>query len=198
MSRLLFELPDDDNALGLLVDAIPPTWTMLNGRLFPTLAVREQETVVDDTGYLFSTSAPSIVGRRKGNGQRARPDVLRLVIGRLAPGFVEFENAGYFRNSPSLGEVREVAAGYVHGGYRGKLDFVQCALSGSVSQVAARCRFRLARADAWPWPEPSPGADDPLALGVEWNELYGGRAEHCTMVLRVCRSLDLRELASVA
>jgi hypothetical protein len=94
--------------------------------------------------------------------------------------------------------VREIAAEFVNDGYRGRLEFAYCASTGSVLQVAARCRFRLAHTDAWPWREPAPDHEDPLALGVEWNELYGGREEDCTMILRVCRSLELRELSFVA
>ncbi len=175
VDTIVFQVPKDIELLGKLLQAIPESWSWLDGYLkFPENQTRN---IAVNTGYLISeyNSYPAIVGSNIMNsGKRQGPDLHAIMIERKMPAFVFFKRAGS-QNPKDLVAVRDLAASFVRRGYLGSLTF---SLGRSV--VKATCEFSICISKT----------EDKLTL--KWFEPHGGDPSLVASIMEFCYGKGLR------
>lgn len=196
--KLIFEIPDNENVMVLLLDAVPPDWVILHGILEAPRALRESGRAAGNTGLTFDSfhNVPIIEGRYCPESQStAVPDVYALVAEGRLPGFLWFNRARLGGSGALTFAVgKNIATAYVRKGYRGILSFL--AREHGEGECPAECSFCLPGFVRKSFLKGRPPEYPTPAASINWNGERDG-AELCSSVVRVCRSLELRELDHV-
>lgn len=193
---LFFEIPNDQETMVKLVEAVPDNWAWVDGGLFAPKDLIALGQVEENTGFVverFHSIHPTIIGSYDENERRSRkPDLFAIMVEQKLPGFIIFNEAGYDAGVVTLELTKRLAVGFLRKGYRGGLHFYKDCYDNHKYENPARCDLVLQSGDSIFRGEQGP---QPARARLEWNVCYGGREEDIASIAAVCRSLGLREYA---
>lgn len=199
--ELFFEIPDDQEVMVKLVEAIPPNWSWVDGSLHAPKNLVSSGAVQENTGFAverFHSIHPTIIGSYdRSEGKREKPDLFAIMVEQKLPGFINFDEAGYDAHIVTLELAKRVAVGFLRKGYRGCLCFYRGCYDNSKYANPARCSMIF---DSWhgtPISREEAGAQ-PARVKLEWEGRYYGKEEDIAPIVAVCRSLSLREYVPMA
>jgi hypothetical protein len=180
-----FEIPPQKEAMAWLVEAIPNAWQWVDGYL----SAPEGLDVARETGFQLSrySSAPNIVAP---TGKV--PDFLGIMVLRKPPAFMCFEEAGYESKSVPVELVKKIAVEFLLMSYSGHLTFFKSCHRNSKYENSARCSMIFQSWGGAPFQRPEDG-EQPARVKLEWSRVNRGSLEDIEPILKVCRSLGLRE-----
>ncbi len=200
-SNLFFEIPDNQEVMAKLVEAVPSDWAWLDGGLRALNTLISSGEVEENTGFAlerFHTIRPTIVGSYdQSNGKRRIPNLFAIMVEQKLPGFINFNEAGYESRIITLDLAKQIAAGFLRKGYRGSLHFFKDCYNNNKYDNSARCELIFS-----PWRAPRGWSEEagpqPARVMLEWESRYGGgEEEDIAPIAGVCRSLNLREYIPV-
>lgn len=194
---LFFEIPDNAEVMGRLIQAVPLDWLWVDGVLVAPEMFITSGQAEKDTGYTlqrFHSIQPTIIGNFDSEkGLRNRPNLYAIMVEAKRPGFVIFDEVG-LDSDISLGAARKIAIGLLVKGYRGSLRFYKNCHNDCKHENPAYCGMVFE-----PWcgyyEEAGP---QPARVRVEWTGRYGGKEEDIDSIVKVCRALCMKEYKPVA
>src|SRR5262245_47371217 len=111
--QLFFKIPEDQGVMTKLVEAVPSSWLWVDGGLSPCKALIESGQVEQGTGFMverFHSIHPTIVGTwNQTHSRRNQPNLYAMMVEQKLPGFVQFEKAGYERDTITLELAKRLA-----------------------------------------------------------------------------------------
>ena len=199
--ELFFEIPDDQEVMAKLVEAVPSNWSWVDGGLHAPKILIASGQVEENTGFAverFHSIHPTIVGSYDRNeGKRGKPNLFAIMVEQKLPGFIRFDEAGYDAHIVTLELAKRVAVGFLRKGYRGGLHFYRGCYDNSKYDNPARCGIIFEPWHGAPMRREEAGAQ-PARVKLEWESRYYGKEEDITPIVAVCRSLNLHEYAPAA
>lgn len=194
--KMFFEIPDDQEVMVKLVEAVPSTWSWVGGILNAPKTLINSGMALKDTGFTiqrFHDIRPTIVGHYDHyQGRRLKPDLFAIIVEQKFPGFIGFNEAGYDPCVVTLELAKRVAVGFLRKGYRGALGFFKGCYDNNKYKNAAFCSIEFQSQYGTPVSGVEAGYQ-PARVILEWNENFYGKEEDVKPILEMCRSLNLRE-----
>ncbi len=194
-SELFFEIPDDQEVMVKLIEAMSLEWHWVDGGLHAPESLITSGQADGDTGFMverFHSIHPTIVGSFVDGGKRKKPNLFAIMVEQKLPGFIRFDEAGYDADVVTLELAKRIATGFLRRGYRGRLLFFRNCHNNNKYDNSARCEMNFE-----PWHgAPVCGREagpQPARVKVEWNGRYRDSEEEVAPIVAVCRSLGLRE-----
>jgi hypothetical protein len=201
MPSFVFTLPDDAEVIGRLIQAVPDSWSWLDGVLYVPRRLVDEEHALTETGYILSrfrgvrTELAGKLIPNDGTRKAQRPDLFGFLVERKYPGWLRFDEAGYNDHDElPLATAKRLAEGYVKLGYRGLLRFYSDCRDNNKYHNPARFYLEMSPGDCLVG---TGFAATGIAL-VSWEKAHGGMQQDVAHVLELCRSLDLKDATSVA
>jgi hypothetical protein len=199
--KLLFEIPDDQEIMAKLVEAVPSNWSWVDGWLYASDAIIASRQVEEHTGFdlqRFHSINPTITGSYDGDkGKRRKPNLLAIIVDQKLPGFIKFDEAGYGADIVTLELAKRIAISFLRKGYRGGLHFYSGCYDNSKYSNPARCSLIFEPWDGAPIEREEAGAQ-PARVKLEWESRYRGKEETIAPIVAVCRAFNLCEYTPAA
>lgn len=172
-----FKVPNDSEVMVQLVEAIPITWSRVDGVIYAPKSLVSSGQAEKNTGYCLDWSKGTvIIGRTRRGGVRITPNVPAIIIEQKLPGFISFVEAGY-QPAVSLEFAIEVAAHFLRKGFRGDLHFCSEHVNNRRFDNPACCTFIF--------------STSPPLVRLTWDEKRGDSEEDVSSVVSTCLSLGL-------
>jgi len=197
--QLFFEIPNNQEVMAKLIEAIPSTWSWVDGCLFAPEQFIKSGSALENTGFAiqrFHSIHPTIIGRHdRKKGTTDKPDFFAIMVEQKLPGFVSFDESGY--EAPiTLDLAKRIAIGFLLKGYRGHLSFYKDCYRNSKYDNPARCGMIL---ESWKGGslDNTEAGKQPARVKLEWEGRYYGKKEDIEPIVAVCRSFNLREYKPV-
>jgi hypothetical protein len=188
-----FEIPDDGEKMAKLVEAIP-LWSCMSGALTAPAVLVTSGMALAGTGIelnRYDDPGASIVGLRRPDVGRLKPDLEALIVGRMMPGFVTLDMVGYDRNAHTFGQAKRIVCGLLRMGYRGWLSVYNGFHRDNTYDNAARCSIQFAPWNGAPMMDEEAGPQ-PARMKLEWEPRYGGKKADVVPLETACAALGLR------
>lgn len=195
--ELFFKIPDDQEVMVKLVEAVPANWSWVDGALDAPKNLVASGQVEENTGFVlrrFHSIQPTIIGSYDRNkGEWGNPDLFAIMVERKLPGFISFNEAGYNSCIVTLELAKRIAVGFLRQGYCGGLHFYSGCCDNNKYDNPARCSLifepwdgvkEMCREEAGP---------QPARVKLEWDSQYYGKEEDIAPIVAVCRSLNLHQ-----
>lgn len=194
--KVYFELPEDGDVMAQVVEAVPDSWSWVDGFLSAESGLIAASRVLKDTGLRlsrFHSIKPTIVGRRRSQEEgESVPDIFGFVIEHKLPGFVSFDEAGFQEGKVvTLALAKRLAAGFIRLGYRGGLWFSAGCCDNQKYSNPAICDIRLQPWEGFHCSEER--GEQPSRVKLEWNAEFGGSQAMVDPIAEACRRLGLKE-----
>ena len=194
--RLFFEIPDDQEVMAKLVEAVPSNWSWVDGELCAPKTLVALGQVEENTGFAlqrFHNIHPTIIGGYDQNeGKDRKPNLYAMMVEQRLTGFIRFDEAGYSTYLISIELTKRIAAGFLRRGYRGRLHFFRGCYHNNKYDNPARCELIFKPWHGAPACHEEAGSQ-PACVKLEWNDRYNGKEDDITPIVAMCRSLNLRE-----
>ena len=192
--ELFFEIPDDQEVMAKIVEAVPLSWSWIDGGLRAPSSMVASGQVEENTGFTlqrFHSIHPTIIGRYAGGkNERERPNLFAIMVEQKLPGFISFNEAGYDADIITLELAKSVAVGFLRKGYRGGLYFYKDCYDNRKHDNPAYCEIIFQPWQGAPICQEEAGAQ-PSRVKLRWESRYGGKEEDIAPIVAVCRSLGL-------
>jgi hypothetical protein len=201
----VFRLRRDAKSLVNLIMAVPSDWAWLDGVLWAPRRLLETGQALDSVGLKFSRFVSGGVrlmsncremNHISGGSIPARdpepvPDLKAVFIEQRHPGWVQFDEVGYFKHDGlSLLQFKYLAAGYAALGYQGWLHFYSGCYRDNKFDSPERCQFQFSDKPV------RPGEHENYSLSVTHNPEFGGKEERLALLLERVKQNDLIPLLS--
>jgi len=191
MTDKIFLLPDENALVPVpraqfvadLIATVPEDWSDMSGML-----VARDPTAAWNTGYAFNRfgTGVQIVGRRITHNkidEAPRPDLAALLIERRAPGFITFDDTGFFDAKQFL-VAHSLAVGFLRQGYQGWLSINNGKgrkyADQKPAQIDLHQRYWNRLVDK------GPCRTMPPAVVLSWDEGLGGKLSQLEPVHAIC------------
>lgn len=197
--KRLFEIPDDNEVIAQLIEAVPLNWSWIDGRLSASAEAISLGGIAPNSGFAlqrFHAIHPTIIGKKK-DGKMINPDFYSLIVEKKLPEFISFDEAAFETayEGLTMEVVKNIAIAFVRLNYRGHLCFFSGCCDNYKYDNPAGCSFTLV-----PW-IPAPVLRDeyplekyPATVKVEWNKEFGGKEKDVKPILLICENLKEFEL----
>lgn len=200
--ELFFEIPDDQEVVVKLVEAVPSNWSWVDGGLHAPKVLVASGQVEENTGFAverFYSINPTIIGNYDRNewGKQEKPNLFAIMVEQKLPGFITFNEAGYDEHNIIFELAKRIAIGFLRKGYRGRLRFYQGCYNNKKYDNPARCEMIFKPWHGAPIYREEAGPQ-PARVKLEWESCYYGKEEDIAPIVAVCRSLNLREYVPTA
>jgi hypothetical protein len=177
--------------MGKLVDAVPNTWSWVDGYLAAPNALIASGQVARHTGFAiqrFHSVNPTIVGEYNSKHEWQAPDLLAVMLEQILPAFVSFDEGDLI----TLDLAKRFIMGFLLRGYRGSASFSAGCYDNDRFNNPARCSFAFE-----PWNGPpicgEEAGPQPARVKLEWDARYGGSEKSIAPIVAACRALQLHE-----
>jgi hypothetical protein len=190
-----FEIPDETTTRVRLVEAVPQTWSWMDGWLRAPEILLTSGAAIETTGFIFSRYrciSPIVVGKYDPtSGREFEPDLYAILAEQKLPGFIRFDMAGY-GTEITLELAKRIAMAYLGQDYTGWLNFYSGCRNNNKYNNPAFCQMKL---DPWcgaPLDHEEEG-QQPSRIRLEWDDRYGGSSMTINPIVAVCRELELKQ-----
>lgn len=195
--ELFFEIPDDQEVMVKLIEAVPPNWSWVDGGLHAPKTLVASGQVEKNTGFAverFHNINPTIIGSYNQNeGKRGKPNLFAIMVEQKLPGFIKFDEAGYdTHHIVTLELAKRIAVGFLRKDYRGSFRFFKGCYNNSKYDNPARCEMIFEPWHGAPVYREEAGSQ-PARVKLEWESRYYGKEDDIAPIVAVCRSLNFRE-----
>ncbi len=195
--KLFFEIPDDQEIMVKLVEAIPSNWLWVDGELRASKVLVASGKVEENTGFVvqrFHSVQPTIIGGYNRNEKKCwNPNLYAIMVERKLPGFIRFDEAGYSSPSITLELAKQIAVGFLRKGYRGSLSFYRDCYNNIKYDNPALCEIVF---ESWHGASKSRAeiGSQSAHIKLEWESRYSGKEDDIAPIVDVCRFLNLRDV----
>lgn len=194
--ELFFEIPDDQEVMVKLIEAVPSNWSWVDGNLHAPETLIASGQAEEHTGFAverFHSIHPTIVGSYDQDERKQRKSNLFAIMAeQKMPGFILFGEAGYDADVVTLELAKRIAVSFLRKGYRGSLRFYMDCYRNRKFDNPARCDIIFK-----PWHGapalPKESGPQPARVKLGWESRYNGTEKNIAPIVAVCRSLNLHE-----
>lgn len=193
--KLFFEIPDDQEVMVKLVEAIP-RWAWIDGELEAPGNLISSGLAENNTGFAlecFHNIHPTIIGSYDwAIGRRGDPNFFAIMVEQKLPGFVRFDEVGYYDGPITFELAKSIAIGFLQKGYRGQLHFYKGCYGNDKYNNPAYYGMTFESWHGAPILGEEAGTQ-PARVKLEWDNRYRGKKEDLAPIITACRLLNLRE-----
>lgn len=205
VNQLLYELPEDREAVAEIVRAIPSGWRWVDGYLSAPRELYRSGKVAGNTRLVISRFyliKPTIIGAddvpyedekslRKTEQGLLIPRIADVILRGKLCSSVSFDEAGFKPGEISIDAVKELAGEFIRRGYKGRLHTYSGYQNNNKYDNPETFSFTHARTGGGTIVHPRPL---PPHISLEWDPRHGGKREHLESIIAELERIRVRQL----